>query len=110
MVHVLPGGLSYIGLLASVMFRTVSGMACFQACDWPFITASKRTGVSRRRVARAVASLWQGVTPHAHGCRASRQLDPDAKEGRKHDDGGMSIAMKKSRKFRCIPGCRQAVF
>ena len=93
-VQVLPGGLTYMGLLASVMFPTVSGTACFQACDWPSIAANRSTGVSRRRVARAVASLWQGVTPRAHSCRASRRLDPKAEDGGERDDGGVSMAMK----------------
>ena len=62
MVQIFPGGLTYM-----VMFRTVNGTACFQACDWPSITTNRSTGVSRRRVARAVASLWQGVTRRAHG-------------------------------------------
>ena len=113
MVQVLPGRLTYMGPPASVMFRTVSGTACFQACDWPSITANRSTGVSRRRVARAVASLWQGVTPHAHGCRASRRLDPEAKDGGEHDDYGVSMAMKtnkKSRRCRCIPWCGQVVY
>ena len=50
--------------------------------------------MSRRRVARAVASLWQGVTPRAHGRRASRRLDPEAEDGGEHDDGRVSVAMK----------------
>ena len=50
--------------------------------------------MSRRRVARAVASLWQGVTPRTHRRRASRRLDPEAEDGGEHDDGGMAMAMK----------------
>ena len=76
-----------MGVPTSVMFRTVSGMACFQACDWLSSTTNRSTGVSRRRVARVVASLWQGVTPCAHGRRASRRLDPEAEDGGEHNDG-----------------------
>ena len=94
MVQIFPGGLTYMGPPESVMFRTVSGTACFQACDWPSITANRSTGVSRRRVARAMASLWQGVTPRAHGLLGSRRLDPEAEDGEEHDDGGVSMAMK----------------
>ena len=93
-MQVLLGGLSYIRLPASVMFRTVSGTVCFQACDWSSSTANRSTGVSRRRVARAVASLWQGVTLRAHIRRASRRLDPEAEDIREHDDGRVSMAMK----------------
>ena len=94
MLQVLPGGLSYIGLPTSVKLRTVNGMAWFQACDWPSITANRSTGVSRRRVARAVASLLQGFTPHAHSRQVSRRLNPEAEDGEEHDDGGVSMAMK----------------
>ena len=94
-------GLSCIGLPASVMFRTVSGTACLQACDWLSSAANRSTGVSRMRVARAVASLSQVVTSHAHGCRAARRLDAEAEDGGEHDDGGVSMAMKVI-KYRCF--------
>ena len=57
--------------------------------------------MSSIRVARVVARLWQVVKPRAHVCRAPRGLDPEAEEGREHDDGGVSMAMKliKSRCF-----------
>ena len=94
MVQIFPGGLTYMGPPKSVLFHTVSGTACFQACDWPSITANRSTGVRRRRVARAVACLWQGVTPCSHGRRASRRLDPEAKDDGEHDDGRVSMGMK----------------
>ena len=101
--------LSYIGLPASVMFHTISGMACFQACDWPSSVLNRSTGVSRRRVVRVVASLWQVLTPSAQGGWSPRRLDPEAEDGGAHDDGGVSMAMKliKSRWFRCIPDVRR---
>ena len=46
------------------------------------------------RAARAVASLWQVVAPCAHGCRASRWLEPEAEDGRDYDDGGVSMTSK----------------
>ena len=49
-------------------------------------------------MARAVASLWEGVTLHAHSRRVSRRKDPEAEDSREHDDGGVSMAMKKTNK------------
>ena len=51
-----PWGLCYIGPPASVMFHIASRLACFQAFDWLSSQANRNTGVSRMRVARAVAS------------------------------------------------------
>ena len=59
-------GPAYIGPIASVMFCTVSWLACSKASDWLSSPANRSMGVSRMRVARAVASLWQVVMPRSH--------------------------------------------
>ena len=67
---------------------------CEQTGDQLSNAAKRSTGVNRMRMARAVASLWQVIALCVHGCWASMQLDPDAKDGGNLDDDGVSMAMK----------------
>ena len=80
-----------------------------QVSDCLSSLANRSMEVSMMRAVRAVASLWQVITPCVHGCQSSRQLDPKAEDGREHDDGGVSMAMKTCWRIAVSPSLTDAL-